>query len=262
MRSLLQILALSILSLPLIVSGAPTPDGNSEAAAAKPQPIGPQGIDVSNHQGPNINWGAVRSGGVQFAYIKATESTTFIDPDFNRNYVGATNVGIIRGAYHFARPGESSGAAQAHFFLAHGGGWSSDGRTLPGAIDLEGDCSGLSHEQMVNWIRDFSNLYRGATGSWWISCTGNNGAFGANNPLWIARWGNSIGPLPAGWSFPTFWQYADSGPYPGDQDYFNGGGLQRYLSGFRPSIPIEPSAERACSNDTASHAAFKFLKYG
>ena len=23
-------------------------------------------------------------------------------------------------------------------------------------------------------------------------------------------------------SSPTFWQYADSGPYPGNQDYFNG----------------------------------------
>jgi hypothetical protein len=65
-------------------------------------------------------------------------NAAFIDPDFNRNYAGATNVGIIRGAYHFARPGKSSGAAQAHYFLAHGGGWSSDGRTLPGAIDLEG----------------------------------------------------------------------------------------------------------------------------
>lgn len=246
MRPLLQTLALSILSLPLIVSASQVPlhPGDSEAALAnlKPKPIGPQGIDVSNHQGPSINWGNLKSSGVLFAYIKATESTTFIDPDFNRNYVGATNVGIIRGAYHFARPGNSSGAAQAKYFLAHGGRWSGDGRTLPGAIDLEGTCSGLSHGQMVSWIQDFSNTYRAVTSrfpaiytttSWWISCTGNNGAFGANNPLWIARWGDSIGPLPAGWRFATFWQYADSGPYPGDQDYFNGdlAGLQRFARG-------------------------------
>lgn len=32
-------------------------------------------------------------------------------------------------------------------------------------------------------------------------------------------------------SFPTFWQFADSGPNPGDQDLFNGdmAGLQRYV---------------------------------
>jgi len=52
--------------------------------------------------------------------------------------------------------------------------------------------------------------------------------------LWIASRGSDIGPspLPAGWimevdacfhSYTTFWQYADSGPYPaGDQDLFNG----------------------------------------
>jgi GH25 family lysozyme M1 (1,4-beta-N-acetylmuramidase) len=37
----------------------------------------PQGIDVSSHQ-PNINWAAVAASGVQFAYIKATESTSTI----------------------------------------------------------------------------------------------------------------------------------------------------------------------------------------
>jgi GH25 family lysozyme M1 (1,4-beta-N-acetylmuramidase) len=62
----------------------------------------------------------------------------FIDPDFNHNYIGATDNKIIRGAYHFAHPDTSTGAAQAEYFLAHGGGWSADGITLPGAIDLEG----------------------------------------------------------------------------------------------------------------------------
>ena len=30
------------------------------------------------------------------------------------------------------------------------------------------------------------------------------------------------GRLPTGWGFYTFWQYADSGKLPGDQDVFNG----------------------------------------
>jgi len=37
----------------------------------------PQGIDVSSHQ-PNIDWPAVKASGVEFAYIKATESTSLI----------------------------------------------------------------------------------------------------------------------------------------------------------------------------------------
>ena len=71
MRSLLQTLALSILSLPLVVSGAPA--SRSELQLVKR--ADPQGIDVSSYQG-FIDWGKVKSQGVQFAYIKATESTS------------------------------------------------------------------------------------------------------------------------------------------------------------------------------------------
>lgn len=45
----------------------------------------------------------------------------FISSLFSSQFTGATNAGLIRGAYHFAHPDESSGATQATFFLAHGG---------------------------------------------------------------------------------------------------------------------------------------------
>ncbi|KAH9066212.1 glycoside hydrolase family 25 protein [Lactarius vividus] len=240
MRSLLQLIALATLSLSLGVAGAPAPEPapESESGPALVKRADPQGCDVSNWQG-SLNWATIKSQGVQFAYIKATEGTTFIDSYFNQNYVGATNNGIIRGA----------GAAQANYFLAHGGGWSGDGITLPGALDLEGSCAGLTAAQMVSWIHDFANTYHAATTSrchplhlpsviytttsWWTSCTGNSAAFGSTSPLWIAHWAASIGTLPAGWSYTTFWQYADSGTYPGDQDLFNGdaAGLKRMALG-------------------------------
>jgi hypothetical protein len=47
--------------------------------------------------------------------------TDFIDEYFSANNIGAKNNSIIRGAYHFAHPSDSSGAAQAEYFLAHGG---------------------------------------------------------------------------------------------------------------------------------------------
>ncbi|ORX82093.1 glycoside hydrolase family 25 protein [Basidiobolus meristosporus CBS 931.73] len=208
----------------------------------------PEGIDVSDHQ-PNINWKAVKANGVEFAYVKATEGTTFKSPAFGSQYSGATNAGLVRGAYHFAHPDVSSGAAQANFFSANGGGWSADGRTLPGAVDLEYNpnksgtrCYGLSTAAMTAWIRDFSDTYHAKTGrypviytttDWWKTCTGNASGFQNNNPLWIARWGPSVGELPAGYSFSTFWQYADSGRNPGDQDRFNGdsAGLTRLAKG-------------------------------
>ncbi|KAJ7032052.1 glycoside hydrolase family 25 protein [Mycena alexandri] len=206
----------------------------------------PQGIDVSHFQ-TTVDWAVVKASGVSFVYIKATEGTTFEDPTFSSKYTGATTAGLIRGGYHFAHPDSSSGATQANYFLAHGGGWSADGITLPGALDIEynpdgAECYGLTASAMVSWISDFSSTYHAATTrfpviytttDWWTTCTGNSAAFATNNPLWIAHYASSVGTLPAGWSFTTFWQYADSGVNPGDQDSFNGdtAGLQRLATG-------------------------------
>jgi len=103
-------------------------------------------------------------------------------------------------------------------------------------------CYGLSTAAMVRWIHDFSNTYHTRTSrypviytstSWWKQCTGNNNKFGSDNPLWIAHYASNIGPLPAGWSSTTFWQYASSGTNPVDADLFNGGsaGLKRFAKG-------------------------------
>lgn len=70
------------------------------------------GNDVSSHQG-TVDWNSWKSKGVTFAYIKATEGTTYTNSDFSALYTGATNAGLIRGSYHFAHPESSTGAAQA-----------------------------------------------------------------------------------------------------------------------------------------------------
>jgi GH25 family lysozyme M1 (1,4-beta-N-acetylmuramidase) len=198
-----------------------------------------KGQDVSSYQG-TVNWATQKSDGSTFAYIKATEGTTYTNPDFTSQYNGAYNAGLIRGSYHFAHPDSSSGATQAKYFVAHGGGWSADGKTLPGALDIEynpsgATCYGLSQSAMVSWIQDFSNTYHSSTGrypviytttDWWTQCTGNSAAFGTNNPLWVARYASAAGTLPAGFPYYTFWQNADSGTLAGDQDYFNGDATQ------------------------------------
>jgi GH25 family lysozyme M1 (1,4-beta-N-acetylmuramidase) len=205
-------------------------------AAAQPAVLG---LDVSDHQ-PSIDWSAVASAGAQFAYVKATQGTGFVNPDFAAQYNGAYRAGLIRGAYHFALPNNSSGAAQASYFVANGGGWSADGRTLPGALDIEynpygAECYGLSQGAMVSWIASFSDTYKALTSvwpiiytttAWWAKCTGNYGGFAGRDPLWIASYRTSAGTLPAGWSTYTFWQRASDGTFPGDQDIFNGSSSQ------------------------------------
>jgi GH25 family lysozyme M1 (1,4-beta-N-acetylmuramidase) len=193
------------------------------------------GIDVSSYQG-NINWGSIARY-LDFAYAKATEGTYYTNPYFYNQYVGPYNAGLIRGAYHFAIPNNSSGQSQADYFIKHGGGWSSDGKTLPGALDIEynpygSECYHLTDSQMVSWLHNFVNEYAFrehvypviyTTTDWWSTCTGNNSGFGSKDPLWIANYSASHGgTLPHGWGFYTFWQYRSSGSLPGDQDVFNG----------------------------------------
>jgi GH25 family lysozyme M1 (1,4-beta-N-acetylmuramidase) len=72
MRSLLQNIALATLSLSLSVAGAPSP--KRETTLVKR--ADPQGCDVSHWQGSDLNWATIKSDGVQFAYIKATEGTS------------------------------------------------------------------------------------------------------------------------------------------------------------------------------------------
>jgi GH25 family lysozyme M1 (1,4-beta-N-acetylmuramidase) len=200
-----------------------------------PAVAGTPGLDVSGYQG-SVDWSSVAANGGRFAYVKATESTSYVNPDFAQQYNGSYAAGLIRGAYHFATPDTSSGAAQADYFIAHGGGWSKDGKTLPGMLDIEWNpygatCYGLSASSMVNWILAFSNEYHAKTTrwvtiytatSWWSQCTGNTGDFSSTNPLALANYNGSPGTMPYHWPTQTIWQYADSGVFPGDQDAFNG----------------------------------------
>lgn len=205
-------------------------EGSAGVTAAVP------GVDVSHYQGA-INWSSVKSAGIQFAYIKATESTTYKDPNFNTNYLNAYNAKVIRGAYHFARPNLSSGAAQATYFASNGGAWSRDNLTLPGMLDLEGGCYSKSASAMQSWILDFYNTYKAKTGrdvviytsaSWWNSCTGGWGGMSAKSPLFVAHWTSAASPsIPSGFPYWTFWQYTDSGAVGGisgavDRDRFSG----------------------------------------
>jgi GH25 family lysozyme M1 (1,4-beta-N-acetylmuramidase) len=206
-------------------------DGGQDA---DPAASAPPGLDVSGHQG-DVNWKAVIGSGGKFAYVKATEATTYVNPHFAQQYRGSYYAGMIRGAYHFATPNTAGGAAQADYFVDHGGGWSGDGRTLPPALDLEynpygASCYGMSAAALVAWVHAFVNRVHARTRryptiytstSWWSLCMGGNAGFGAD-PLWIARYNSTLGALPPGWKSYTIWQFADSGRFPGDQDRFHG----------------------------------------
>jgi len=85
-----------------------------------------KGIDVSHWDGA-IDWAKMKAAGVEFAFMKATEGTTFTDPAFATYWREAPQDGVIRGAYHFFRPAVDP-IQQADFFVATAG--------IPGPGDL------------------------------------------------------------------------------------------------------------------------------
>lgn len=218
------------------------------------QAPGIQGLDVSSHQ-PTVDWPAQYSMGARFAYVKASEGLSYRSPTFNSQYSGAQSVGMLRGAYHFALPSISTGAAQADYFVNSGGGWSPDGKTMPPLLDIEynpysslgNTCYNMSASAMVNWIKDFSNRILSRTGrlpmiytttDWWSQCTGNSGAFG-NHPLHLASYGQYVGAMPNGWGTYSVWQYSSTGPFAGDSNAWNGSyaNLQKFAATADGAIP-------------------------
>lgn len=228
--------ALALLATPLAgCSRTPTPESSSPAdtASTTPAPTASTksaptastkpsettaGVDVSRWQ-RSVDWPALWASGHRFAWIKATEGTGHRSPTWATQEAGARQVGMLRGGYHYARPAASTGAAQARFFVANGGGWRPDGRTLPGALDLEaskgdGGCHGLTPARMVAWVTDFTTEYERLTGrppvlyvrdDLWRRCAGDDTTLG-RLPLWLYDHEPPMGPWPRGWKRPTVWQ--------------------------------------------------------
>jgi len=91
-----------------------------------------RGVDVSAYQG-TIDWQILASQNIDFAFIKATEGSSFVDQQFTYNLISARQTNLRVGAYHFFSY-DSSGITQAENFIETVPIF--DGM-LPPVIDLE-----------------------------------------------------------------------------------------------------------------------------
>ena len=205
-----------------------------------------EGIDISHWQGP-IDWAKVRAAGKKFAYIKASEHTSFVDDKYATNRSRAKAAGLKVGAYHFARPdiGTADAYAEADHFIRTAD-WTS-GELRP-VLDLE-DTGGLSSSALQTWVKAFVQRIHDRTGvraviyvspAFWSGKMGNSNWFAKNgyDVLWIAHWTTAKSPsVPAenwGGESWTFWQYTSDGSVPGisgrvDLDRYNGTDLTKVL---------------------------------
>jgi len=181
------------------------------------------GVDVSHYQG-NVDWSAVRAGGASFAFCKASEGTTTVDPRFADNWQALEAAGLMRGAYHFGHPGFDADTQAVHFHSVVGALKPGD---LPPVLDIE-TSDGHPVSVVVPWVLNFvaraESLFGRKlviyTGGFWKSTLGDPVVPELSaHPLWLANYGQSP-VLPRAWSAWTFWQYTngqigDPGPVPG-----------------------------------------------
>ncbi len=90
------------------------------------------GIDVSHYQG-DIDWPTIANEDIAFAFIKATEGSTFVDKRFEYNHTEALKTDLRVGAYHFFSY-DSPGSSQADNFIAN---VPITENMLPPVIDIE-----------------------------------------------------------------------------------------------------------------------------
>lgn len=217
------------------------------------------GIDVSHYQG-KVDWFTVAGSGVKFAFAKATEGNQRVDPTFATNWAQMREAGLVRGAYHFGRPGRDPETQAAHFASTVGPLGFLD---LPPVLDLEED-DGHSPADVSRWAHAFLRKAEALfgckpiiyTGSFWrekLDPLGDS-SFG-QYPLWLAGYVKNP-TVPKTWNKWTFWQYTDGQhnepvPIPGvrpcDQDRFFGSEAELLALCSRGGIqqPSEPVAAGA-----------------
>lgn len=91
-----------------------------------------RGVDVSSYQG-FIDWKILSGQGIEFAFIKATEGSSYVDPNFTYNFKSAAETSLRIGAYHFFSF-DSSGEAQANNYIS---AVPKTDNMLPPVVDIE-----------------------------------------------------------------------------------------------------------------------------
>lgn len=123
-------LMIAVLVMILFVALVVTKKVKLNSLLVKPYEV--QGIDVSHYQG-DIDWKKIEEQKIDFAFIKATEGSSYVDTQFWTNWQAAGQTQINVGAYHFFSF-DSDAKMQAQLYMDTVGDLS--GRMIP-VVDVE-----------------------------------------------------------------------------------------------------------------------------
>jgi len=196
------------------------------------------GLDVSEYQG-KIRWSYVdtleKKYPLHFVFIRATVGKDRKDIQFNRNWLGAKENNMIRGAYHYYRPNENSLEQSALFIktvqLQKG--------DLPPVLDIEKLPKNQSIENLKLGLKRWLNAVESHYGVKPIIYTGERyyddflkEEF-SDYLFWIANYNFYREEIAEDW---LFWQFTEKASVPGikgnvDVNIYNGDLQQlRYIT--------------------------------
>ena len=186
------------------------------------------GIDVSHWAG-RINFHKVKQAGIRIVYIKATQGTTIVDPEFERNYRDADREGLCIGFYHYVTARNLEQARkEAAFFYEKIRDKNQHARP---AMDFEQFGNLARHEICdisIHFLRELEKNF-GHRPAIYSDAANASDVFDDDRlreyPLWIAQYGVSKPDMENNWKRWSGWQYTDSGEVKGvsgrvDRDYF------------------------------------------
>jgi lysozyme len=117
-----------------------------------------KGLDVSHWQG-NVNWSKVKAN-ADFVFVKCSEGSSYVDPNFVSNVKEAAAAGLKVGAYHYATFNDvASAKEQANYFLSKVKGLT---LTYPLVLDLEEDKKKAGKQQLTDAAIAFLEVLEGA----------------------------------------------------------------------------------------------------
>lgn len=176
-----------------------------------------KGVDISNLNG-TVDMSIIKNAGNSFVVAKCTEGTSFVDRYYSKNIANAKALGMLAGAYHFARFKNISGATtEASFFINN----CKDAK--PDFVILDFEQSGISGD-MTNACLVFLDAIS-SVGQPVIYCNPSYIEDYLNSnitkyPLWIAHYGVSSPRTPLFGSY-GIWQYSESGTLNGISGYLD-----------------------------------------
>lgn len=173
------------------------------------------GMDVSHWNGP-IDWDKTKESGIEYAFIKATEGSSFVDSRFGENWGESKRAGVPRAAYHYFRFGIDATKQAKHFWDVVG-----ELGDLPHVVDIEDTKVTADSNALKTFIDRLTELSGSKpiiyTGAWFW----NNARWGgpidwaSDYLLWCADYRDVEAPrIPTDWDTWHIWQYTSTGDGP------------------------------------------------